>query len=110
MVLAALGEKGLAEYVDHQIELTRQAYEYIRHLPGFTCAVEPQCNILCFRIDGDDDLLLRIRDALDLKGDFYISTTLFNGIRFLRLSIMNPNTTMDNIKGLIPQIKEICTK
>ena len=107
MVLAALGENGLAKYIERQIELTRDAFEYIQHLPGFECAVEPQCNILCFRLEGGDDLQLTIRDQLNAEGEFYISTTSFNRLRYLRLSIMNPDTDLDIIKNLIHRVKGI---
>lgn len=106
MVLASLGEKGLAEYVERQFELTIEAYEYIRTLPGFSCAVKPQSNILCFRIDGSDNLQLKIRDKLIAEGSFYISTTSFNETRYLRLTIMNPETNMETIKSLMQKIRE----
>jgi L-2,4-diaminobutyrate decarboxylase len=110
MVLAALGEHGLSKYIEHQIELTIDAFDYIRLLPGFKCAVKPQCNILCFRIEGSDNLQLIIRDTLNAEGEFYISTTSFNGERYLRLSIMNPDTSLKVIKSLIQKIKEILYK
>jgi L-2,4-diaminobutyrate decarboxylase len=107
MVLAALGEGGLSEYIERQIELTLDAFEYIHPLPGFTCAVKPQCNILCFRLEGSDKLQLVVRDRLNAEGEFYITTTSFNGVRYLRLSIMNPDTNLDLIKKLIQKIRHI---
>ncbi|NNK85221.1 MAG: diaminobutyrate decarboxylase [Desulfobacterales bacterium] len=110
MVLAALGEGGLSEYIEHQVELTMDAFEYIRQLPGFECAVKPQCNILCFRLEGSDNLQLKIRDQLNTEGEFYLSTTSFNNVRYLRLSIMNPHTNLDVIKQLIQKIRKIKAK
>ncbi|MFC1729408.1 pyridoxal phosphate-dependent decarboxylase family protein [candidate division KSB1 bacterium] len=107
MVLASLGERGISEYIERQMELTIEAFEYIHQLPGFKCAVKPQSNILCFRIEGSDNLQLKIRDKLHSEGEFYISTTSFNGVRYLRLTTMNPNTNLDNIKDLIKRVREI---
>jgi L-2,4-diaminobutyrate decarboxylase len=107
MVLAALGEDGLSEYIERQIELTHAAFEYIHPLPEFQCAVKPQCNILCFRLEGSDELQLMVRDRLNADGEFYITTTSFNGVRYLRLSIMNPDTNLDLIKNLIHRIRNI---
>lgn len=107
MVLAALGEQGLAKYIDRQTEITLKAYTFINELPGFTCAVKPQSNILCFRVDGDDSLQIEIRNKLVAKGSYYMSTTIFNGVRYLRMVIMNPDTTMTTIKELIRQVKEL---
>ncbi len=107
MVLAALGENGLSEYIERQVELAAEAYEYIQNLHGFECAVKPQSNILCFRVKGSDGLQLKIRDKLMAEGDFYISSTSFNDIRYLRLSIMNPCTDMDSIRKLVQRIREL---
>ncbi|MCD4744052.1 MAG: aminotransferase class V-fold PLP-dependent enzyme [Desulfobacteraceae bacterium] len=110
MVLAALGEKGLSEYIEDRVELTLKAYEYIDNLPEFTCSVKPESNILCFRINGKDDLQIKIRDRLIAEGDFYLSTTSFNNVRYLRIVIMSPETTFDEIKKLIKSIKNIQSK
>ncbi len=107
-VLAALGERGVAEYIERQFRLTMEAYEYIRQLPDFECAVEPQSNILCFRAkDGGNEEQLAVREKLTAQGDFYISTTAFNGKRYLRFVAMNPNTTMDDIKRLVSEIRHL---
>ena len=107
MVLAALGEQGLAEHIERQMELAVEAFEYIHPLTEFECPVRPQSNILCFRIEGSDHLQLLIRNRLIADGEFYISTTSFNGIRFLRLALMNPNTKLEHIKKLVQRVKEI---
>jgi L-2,4-diaminobutyrate decarboxylase len=106
-VLAALGERGLAGYIDHQFAVTMEAYEYIRHLPDFECAVEPQANILCFRTQGDDGEQLRLRDRLIAEGAFYLSTACFNGKRYLRLVLMHPETAVEDIRRLIGQIRTL---
>jgi L-2,4-diaminobutyrate decarboxylase len=109
-VLAAMGERGLAEYVERQIELTAEVYEYLRSLPDFECPVEPQSNILCFRFkdgSGDDALQLSLRDKMTARGNFYVSTTSFNGVRYLRLVLINPETDLDDVKGLVEEIRYI---
>lgn len=107
MVLASLGEKGLAEHIERQMELAIDAFEYIHPLADFECPVRPQSNILCFRIEGSDHLQLLIRNRLIAEGEFYISTTSFNGIRFLRIVLMNPNTKLEHIKKLIQRVRKI---
>jgi len=106
LVLAALGERGLAGYIERQFDLAGEAYEYISQLPDFECAVAPQSNILCFRmLEENDETHLKVRDRLTAQGDFYISTTEFNGKRYLRLSLMNPDTSLDDIKRLVSEIR-----
>lgn len=107
LVLAALGEKGLAAYIDRQFQLAEDAYEFIQKQPDFECAVRPQSNILCFRIRGSDQSQMTIREKLIAQGDFYISTTVFVGKRYLRAVFMNPETTLDDVEQLIERIREL---
>ena len=106
-VLAALGQQGLAKHVDDQYERALQAYGYIEAQAEFSCAVAPQSNILCFRIDGGDALQLEVRDKLIAQGDFYLSTTEFVGRRYLRLVFNHPDTHLDDIKQLIQRIRAL---
>ena len=106
MVLAALGEAGLASYIERQFDLTTQAYNYLQGLPDFYCPVKPQSNILCFQAKGAADALLALRDRLLARGNYYLSSAVLNGQRYLRLTLNNPATTMDQIKGLVREIRE----
>jgi L-2,4-diaminobutyrate decarboxylase len=107
MVLGALGERGLADYVEREYDLTLQAYEYIYAQGDFECAVRPESNILCFRIAGSDQKQLRIRDALIAQGRFYLSSTSFRGRRYLRMVIMNPETRLEHVRHLVEKIRQI---
>jgi L-2,4-diaminobutyrate decarboxylase len=106
-VLAALGEQGLEKHVDDQYERAQQAYDFIEAQPEFACAVAPQSNILCFRIDGSDALQLGVRDKLIAQGDFYLSTTEFGGRRYLRMVFNHPDTGLEDIKRLIQRIRDL---
>ena len=107
MVLAAMGEGGMAKYVEDQYDLALDAYEFIRKQDGFECAVKPQANILCFRVNGSDDKQLAIRDQLIAQGNFYLSTSDFKGKRYLRASFMSPETKMDDVERLVSEIRKI---
>jgi L-2,4-diaminobutyrate decarboxylase len=106
-VLAALGESGIAGYIDRQFELTRQTYELLRGTPGLECPVEPQSNILCFRVAGEDEEQLRVRDRLLAEGDFHLSTAVVGQRRYLRVVLMNPVTTLDDMRRLASRVAEI---
>jgi len=106
MVLAAMGEAGMAEYIERQCDLTLETYHYLRSLPDFECPVEPQSNILCFRVKGVGDGHLALRDKLLARGNYYVSTTSLNGQRCLRLTLTNPATDLDVIRGLVREIRE----
>ncbi len=105
MVLAAMGEAGLAEYVDSEYALTQEAYEYIAGQPDFECPVRPESNILCFRIAGSDREQLRIRDALNERGDFYLSSTVFGDRRYLRMVLINPESDLDDVRRCVEAVR-----
>ena len=104
-VLAALGEQGIEDYIDRQYDLAKKTWDYLDQLDDFTCPVRPQSNIVCFRVDGDDEMQIRIRDRLNEQGQFYLSTTSFMGARYLRVSLMNPHTSMQDIQDLVHKIR-----
>ena len=105
MVLAAMGEAGLGEYIERQFDLTTEVYEYLQGLPDFSCPVAPQSNILCFQANGAPDAPLALRDRVLKRGNYYVSTAMLNGRRYLRLTLNNPATTLDHIKGLVREIR-----
>lgn len=107
MTLAALGEAGLARHVEGLVQTAREVAELIADQPGFELAIRPETNIVCFRIDGDDHSQLEIRRRLLERGDFYISSTLYRGRRWLRLVFMNPRTGLEDIRRLLDEIEEI---
>ena len=107
MVLAAMGEAGMAEYIERQFELTAKVYDYLQSLPDFECPVAPQSNILCFGLKGVDDGHLALRNRLLSRGDYYISTASLNDRRYLRMTLTNPATGLDNIKGLVREIRDL---
>ncbi len=107
MVLAAMGEAGMAEYIERQFTLTVEAYDYFQSLADFECPVEPQCNILCFRVKGAHYSHLALRDRLLARGNYFVSTTSLNGERYLRLTLTNPATSLDDIKGLVHEIHQV---
>lgn len=105
MTLAAIGEKGIADYIDQCYDLTRQAFDYINAQPDFDLAARPESNILCFRVDAPDAVQILVRDRLIEQGRFYLSSTEINARRYLRIVVINPKTTMQDIKELVAAIR-----
>jgi L-2,4-diaminobutyrate decarboxylase len=105
--LAWRGEAGIARYVEEEYDLARRAYRIIQSRDRFSCPYEPESNIVCFRHEGDDDLQVSIRDRLLAEGSYHISSTEICGRRYLRLTIINPQTTEDTIEGLLTAIERI---
>jgi L-2,4-diaminobutyrate decarboxylase len=106
-VLAALGERGLQRYVERQFRLAREAFRLLGELPDFELAAEPESNILCLRLRGDDELQLKARARLLAEGSYYISTASHAGRRWLRLVLMNPDTELSDIRGLAERLRAL---
>ncbi|MEJ2040376.1 MAG: hypothetical protein P8X55_15830, partial [Desulfosarcinaceae bacterium] len=72
-------------------------------------ACPPESNILCSRLNAPDEMQLLIRDRLIEDGRFYISSTELKGKRFLRIVIMSPQTSMENIRELIGLVRSLAS-
>ncbi len=104
MALAALGEEAMGDYVDRQCDLAVEAHALISATPGFECAVRPESCILCFRVQGDDALQIRIRNAILADGSFYLSSAMVNGRRWLRIVLLNPAIETGHVQALVAEV------
>ena len=109
-VLAAEGEEKLAQFIENQYLITREFYGIFQKHPDFHCPYYPQSNILCFqytKYGTNNAFQLAIRNEIVKRGNFYLSSTEISGIRYLRLTLINPLTKVVHIKGLIAEIMEV---
>jgi L-2,4-diaminobutyrate decarboxylase len=81
--------------------------------PRFETAVEPESNIVCFRllskgIDGEesDELHQKVRADVIASGDFYLVQTVLGGRVWLRTALMNPFTGEAHLRSLIEAVVE----
>ncbi len=97
------------EYVTRVIDLSKSFAHLIKEDPNFELAVEPDCNIVCFRyLKGDSDLNAlneSIRANLVELGQFYIVKTILRGQVYLRTTISNPFTRIEDFNELLESIK-----
>ncbi len=112
-VLAAEGETGMEDYINRQFDLTREMYEYFTSLPDFECPYVPEANILCFRYTAGEDsneYQLKIRNALVSEGDYYLTSAEFQGIRYLRFTVINARTAITHIHEIVEKIRQITSR
>jgi len=105
LVLASEGEAAVGAYVEEQTSMAQSAAGWLRSQPDFEVAVEPESNIICFRIQGSDELQLELRRKLIQRGMHYVTAAEFRGQQWLRLVIMNPKTSMEDIQGLAEELR-----
>ena len=108
--LAAFGPALFDAYVTRVVDLAHDFATLLRAQPDFEIAVEPECNIVCFRhrpsaFAGTDAALdalqVSIRRRVIASGAFYPVQTKLDGRVWLRTTLMGPFTTIDDLARLI---------
>lgn len=100
------------EYIDTLYDLGKTFYQMVEdeiHLENF---LPPDANIVCFRYADDsitpstlNAINLQIRKSILEDGRFYIVQTTLEGKNYLRVTLMNPFTTKNDIKNILDYIK-----
>jgi L-2,4-diaminobutyrate decarboxylase len=101
--LAWAGQHGLGAYVASRYDLTRRFHDALSREPGITCPYVPESNILCFRVEGRDQVELREQILAD--GRLHLSSTTIAGTRHLRLVLTAPDTGEDAIAQLLDALR-----
>ena len=107
----AHGDALFAEHLHAVHALARNFAERLRARPPFEVAVEPESNIVCFRLRppglGDsevDALNAAARARIVGSGRFYIVQTVLRGRTWLRTALMNPFTEPSHLDALLDDV------
>jgi len=104
------GEGMFASYVEAMLERATQFAALLRETGDFRVAVEPECNIVCFRYEPQgqemtDAKQSEIRERVIRRGGFYlVKTRLRDGV-YLRTTLLNPMVTLEDLKALLEEIR-----
>ena len=101
VALQRYGAEGIGALYDHLCDVARALYDAVCAHPAFEPVHEPESNIVCFRRHGSDELNRQVREAYNRSGAGWITTTMLDGRRVLRATIMNPRTTPDDTKAIL---------
>jgi L-2,4-diaminobutyrate decarboxylase len=108
------GNNYYQHYIESRYDLATTFAAIVKSDTQMQLAVEPESNIVCFRFapDWNKDLDLNqinseIRNRIIKEGSFYIVQVELEGKTWLRLTIINPVTSLDDLKNLLILIKEI---
>ena len=98
-------------------DVAHAAYEYCTRSKILAPMHEPQTNIFCFGLrhrpksaKASDRLHWEIKDAVNASGEAYISSTILNGRRVLRMVVMNPRTTPADIIQVMKVVERTAEK
>jgi len=102
------------EYIDSRYDLAVEFSQLVKSSANLQMATEPASNIVCFRFASDkcsdpdlNKINSQIRDRIIKEGSFYIVQTELDGNIWLRLTIINPVTSIDDLKDLLERVVEI---
>ena len=95
------GANGLGALYDHLCDVASAMHDRLAAHPRFEVLHRPESNILCFRWVGDrsldaealDEFNRELRERYNRSGAGWITATVVNGMRVLRVTIMNARTT-----------------
>ena len=96
----------------HVCDVAHAAYDYCSESKILEPAHEPHSNIFCFRLRGirgrdSDRLHWDIKEEMNESGFAYISSTILGGRRVLRLVVMNPRSTADDMRSILQRVEKI---
>ena len=108
------GADGIGALYDHLCVVTSALHEAIGRRQDFESMHIPESNILCFRWIGSrrrDDPLLdglnrELRERYNRSGRGWLTSTVLEGRRVLRVTLMNPRTHLDHVTRLLDGLAE----
>lgn len=113
-LLKIYGAQLFDDYVTGAYEMATEFAALIKEAGDFQLALEPASNIVCFRYKpaGTDpkelnNLNAGIRTRLKEDGEFYIVQTVINGQTYMRTTLMNPFTSVEELRQLLDRIRVI---
>jgi L-2,4-diaminobutyrate decarboxylase len=114
LTLRVMGPDTIGTYVDRVVELAGEVADALDVDPSIELAASPQLStiVLRYRPDGmsedeADRLVPRIRATLYARGRAMVAATKVDGRHWLKLTLLNPLATADDILAITRQVAEV---
>jgi glutamate/tyrosine decarboxylase-like PLP-dependent enzyme len=106
MAMKFMGREGYARAVERQIDLTQYLASRIDALPDFQRVGEVETAVCCFRHVSESDLIQqRLQQTIERGGEVWLTTTVLQGKRALRVNINSFLTEQQHVDHLVTQIE-----
>ena len=112
LTLRIMGHEQIGKVFSSVMALARSSYVALKQDPEFELIHQPELSTLVFRFNdknlSDEQLNLlnyQIKDELFKQGECAIARTKFRGINYLKFTLLNPSTQIDDIKSIAADIK-----
>jgi L-2,4-diaminobutyrate decarboxylase len=114
MGLEALGQKQYAAIIDHGVTLAQEVAKFVTSEPRLELVMQPQLASVLFRYRPEQltdtaQIALfnqRIGDALLDSGRANVGVTENQGVTCLKLTLLNPTVTLEDIKVLLALVEK----
>ncbi|MEV6736716.1 lysine decarboxylase DesA [Streptomyces sp. NPDC051104] len=112
MTLRVMGADGIGQLFDEVCDLAAEGWKLLAADPRYDVVVEPQLSTLVFRhipsaVTDPADIdraNLHARKALFASGDAVVAGTKVAGRHYLKFTLLNPETTVDDIATVLDLI------
>ena len=112
-VWSTYGPGVFSDLIDATFDLADEVWQHLQEQADFEAPYRPQSNIVVFRYAllentlSVNELNRQVRRQLIESGEFYVSQTTIDGAAYLRMTVINPLTTLSNVTVLLDKIREI---
>lgn len=114
MTLRTMGSDQIGDMFDAVIDRAHDVHTLIDADPDFEALAEPTLSTVLFRyrparlgVAECDELMPRLRQRLFHGGRAIVAGTKIDGHYWLKFTLLNPNTTMDNLRDVLDLIRGI---
>ncbi|WP_444978837.1 pyridoxal phosphate-dependent decarboxylase family protein [Actinoplanes couchii] len=114
MTLRTMGSDQIGDMFDTVIDRAADVHALIEADSDFEALAEPTLSTVLFRfrpahlsVAECDDLMPRLRQRLFYGGRAIVAGTRIGGHYWLKFTLLNPNTTMDNLRDVLDLIRGI---
>ncbi|WP_314173047.1 pyridoxal phosphate-dependent decarboxylase family protein [Streptomyces winkii] len=114
LTLRIMGAAGVGELFDEVVDRAADAWRMLRDDPRFEVVTRPQLSTLVFRYLPPrpagraltDEVNLHARQALFASGEAVIASTVVDGRHYLKFTLLNPETSLDDIAAVLDLVAE----
>jgi glutamate/tyrosine decarboxylase-like PLP-dependent enzyme len=117
MAIKFMGRRGYAQTVEHQIDLTNYFASKLDQLPDFKRTGEVETAVCCFRYLSDglsqrdgaeqDRVQQRLQQIIERSGEAWLTTTVLQGRRAMRVNINSFLTEQRHIDQLLALLEKV---
>lgn len=112
MTLRVMGADGIGELFDEVCDLAEEGWKVLAADPRYDVVVQPSLSTLVFRYipaavtdpSEMDRANLYARKAIFASGDAVVAGTKVGGRHYLKFTLLNPETTVDDITAVLDLI------